>query len=45
MPDNDKMKKTADKKPVPFRIEAETAEKYGRCQKIFPTRIRRLMHS
>lgn len=35
MPDNDKMKKTADKKPVPFRIEAETAEKIRALSKDF----------
>lgn len=35
MPDNDKMKKTADKKPVPFRIEAETAEKIRVLSKDF----------
>lgn len=35
MPDNDKMKKTADKKPVPFRIEVETAEKIRALSKDF----------
>lgn len=35
MPDNDKMKKNADKRPVPFRIEAETAEKIRALSKDF----------
>lgn len=35
MPDNDKMKKTVDKRPVPFRIEAETAEKIRALSKDF----------
>lgn len=35
MSDNDKMKKTTDKKPVPFRIEAETAEKIRALSKDF----------
>lgn len=35
MPDNDKVRKTADKKPVPFRIEAETAEKIRALSKDF----------
>lgn len=35
MPDNDKMKKNTDKKPVPFRIEAETAEKIRALSKDF----------
>lgn len=37
MTDNDKAaKKTTDKKPVPFRIEPETAEKIRALSKDFP---------